>query len=81
MTNQYNTAIQQQAEREAREAQAEQDRINNAVSSGYLGFGQDEDGNYGGLVTDGTGRYVNTGYNPNVQNENYHKNFSQAYKR
>ena len=71
----------EQAEREERDRQAEQDRINNAVESGYLGFGQDEDGDYGGLVTGGPlGTYVNTGYNPNVQNENYHNMFSQAEK-
>ena len=80
MTNQYNDAIREQEAREAREAQAEQDRINNAVASGYLGFGLDEYGNYEGVVTDGTGAYVNTGYNPNVQNENYHNMFSQAEK-
>ena len=74
-------AEKEQAEREERDRQAEQDRINNAVESGYLGFGQDEDGDYGGLVTGGPlGTYVNTGYNPNVQNENYHNMFSQAEK-
>ena len=77
----YNNAIKEQAEREARQAQAEQDRINNAVSSGKLGFGQDEDGNYRGLVTSGPkGTYVNTGYNPNIQNEKYQSRFSQAEK-
>ena len=82
LTNQYNAAIQQQAEREAQEKQAEQDRINQAVASGYLGYGYDaETGNYGGLVTGGPkGGYIKTGYNPNVQNENYHKQFSQAEK-
>ena len=78
LTNEYNTAIQQQAQ----EKQAEQDRINQAVASGYLGYGYDaETGNYGGLVTGGPkGGYIKTGYNPNVQNENYHKQFSQAEK-
>ena len=79
MTNQYNTALKEQAEREARQAQAEQDRINNAVASGKLGFGQDEDGNYRGLVNADTGG-VNTGYNPNIQNEKYQSRFSQAEK-
>jgi len=81
MTNQYNNAIANaEAQAAAAAAKAEQDRINNAVASGYLGFGEDEYGNYEGVVTDGTGAYVNTGYNPNVQNENYHKQFSKAEK-
>ena len=79
LTNEYNTALKEQAEREARQAQAEQDRINNAVASGKLGFGQDEDGNYRGLVNADTGG-VNTGYNPNIQNEKYQSRFSQAEK-
>jgi len=71
----------EQAEREERDRQAEQDRINAAVASGYLGFGEDEDGNFEGIATGGPlGNYVNTGYNPNVQNENYHNMFSQAEK-
>ena len=82
MTDQYNTAIQQQAEREAREAQAEQDRINNAVASGnYVGTGFDPvTGNYSGLLTN-TNKNTNVTSNVNtglysgavINNENYNK--------
>ena len=86
LTNQYNAAIQQQAEREAREAQEEQDRINAAVASGALGFGYDaQTGNYKGVVTNtnpntGITTNVQTGYNPNIQNENYQKFMQQKNK-
>ena len=82
MTNQYNDAIRGQEAREAREAQAEQDRINNAVVSGNnVGTGYNPvTGNYGGLLTN-TNRNTNVTSNVKtgpysgavINNENYNK--------
>jgi len=71
--------------------QAEQDAINEAVNSGnFVGFGEDDEGNFTGLVTnpqyDNEGNMVSnnpvtTGYDPNntaIQNENYHNFFGGA---
>ena len=68
--------------------EAEQNAINNAVySGGFVGYGQNEDGDFAGLVTnpqyDNEGNMVSnnpvtTGYDPNntaIQNENYHSFF------
>ena len=96
MTDQYNTAIQQQAEREAREAQAEQDRINNAVASGdYVGTGFDPvTGNYGGLLTNTnsnsgtsvtsnvqTGPYSGAALSGAIQNENFNNMMANRRER
>jgi len=91
LTNQYNTAIRQQAEREEQEKQAEQDRINSMVASGmFIGTGYNpQTGNYSGLLKNtnpktGITSNVMTGYNEiskNIQNENYQKFMQQKKDR
>ena len=85
-----------QAEREAREAQAEQDRINNAVASGnYVGTGFDPvTGNYGGLLTNTnsnsgtsvtsnvqTGPYSGAALSGAIQNENFNNTMANARQK
>jgi len=76
MTKQYNDAIAKaEAQAAAAAAKAAQDKINNAVASGALGYGQDEEGNFKGVVTNPqynnqgimtSNKPVTTGFNPNT---------------